>query len=152
MDNPVVYDKAKWHYDGDYPADLPQSQAFVHTGLFLGWLIDQTLISEEFLEDFGAEMERFKRREITGPRLFELCDGALVDDMLNDEGNAFAEHYFDLQTGKFVKDYEEIFCKRLPSMYHVEDSWANYDKLKQRVDERYAAWKQPPKKRRFGLF
>ena len=33
---PVVYDKAKYHYGGDFPEDLPDEQAFVHTDLYLG--------------------------------------------------------------------------------------------------------------------
>jgi len=35
MREAIVYDKAKWHYGGDYPKDLPIEQAFVHTGMFL---------------------------------------------------------------------------------------------------------------------
>jgi len=151
MDQPVVYDKAKWHYDGDYPSDLPQSQAFVHAGMFLGWLIYHDLISEEFVEDFGREVAQFKRREVSGPRVFEISDGVLVDDMLSDEGNSFAAHYFDFKNGKFAADYEELFCAALPSLYHVEDTWANYKKLTERVDQRYAEWKRPPKKPRFGF-
>src|SRR5262245_20687641 len=34
---PHVYDKAKYHYDGDYPKGLPRPQAFVHTGMLIGW-------------------------------------------------------------------------------------------------------------------
>ena len=152
MDQPVVYDKAKWHYEGEFPAGLAESQAFVPTGMFLGWLVDRDLISEEFADDWGEEMARFKRREISGPALFELVDGALVDDMLSDEGNSFAAHYFDFEKGRFIGDYEELLCAALPSRYHVEDTWENYGKLAQRVDQRYAEWKSPPKKRRFGLF
>ena len=62
MDQPTVYDKAKWHYDGDYPSALAHSQAFVHTGMFLGWLIDHDLVSEEFVEDTSDGIGRFKRR------------------------------------------------------------------------------------------
>jgi hypothetical protein len=29
-----VYDKAKWHYDGDFPNELDVSHGFVHTGIF----------------------------------------------------------------------------------------------------------------------
>ena len=152
MAEPVVYDKAKWHYEGDYPSDLPESQAFVHTGMFFGWLIEHELVSSDFAEDFAQEISQFKGREVTGPRLFEVVDGALVDDMLNEEGNAFAAHYFDFQKGRFVADYDELFCSMLPSMYHVEDTWSNYEKLKNRIDQRYAEWKEPPRKRRFGIF
>jgi len=146
MDQPTVYDKAKWHCDGDYPSGLAQSQAFVHSGMFLGWLIDHDLVSDEFVEDTSDGIGRLKRRELTGPELFEYCDGALVDDMLSDEGNAFAQHYFDFQTGQFMHDYEELLSSTLPSMYHVENTWTNYEKLKHRIDQRFEEWKGGPKK------
>ena len=41
MADPFVYDKAKYHYSGDYPPDLPDEQAFVHTGFYLAWIIDR---------------------------------------------------------------------------------------------------------------
>jgi len=27
-------------------------------------------------------------------------------------------------------------------MYHVADTWSNYDKLKERIDKRYHEWKR----------
>jgi hypothetical protein len=42
-DDIIVYDKAKWHYEGDYPKDLPTENAFTHTGMFLAWLADTGL-------------------------------------------------------------------------------------------------------------
>ena len=90
MSDPIVYDKAKYHYDGDFPTDLPYEQAFVHTGMFLGWLIDRGLVSGEFMEDTSELIEGFRARDVTGPEIYESWDGALVDDMLSAEGNAFA--------------------------------------------------------------
>jgi hypothetical protein len=37
--------------------------------------------------------------------------------------------------------YGELLAKGLPSMYHVADTWPNYDKLKKRIDQRYREWK-----------
>lgn len=142
MSKPVVYDKAKYHYGGDFPAGLPVEQAFVHTGMYLGWIIDRELYSDLFVDEAPDEIARFKAREITGPGVYELWDGAVVDDMLNDEGNAFSRHYFDLQHGRYLKDYEELLLNDRPTLYHVEDSWANYDRLKERIDQRYEQWKR----------
>ncbi|MDM5319251.1 hypothetical protein RGT17_02390 [Bacillus altitudinis] len=44
----IVYDKAKYHYDGEFPKDLSIEQAFVHTGMFLGWIIDKKILMEKF--------------------------------------------------------------------------------------------------------
>jgi len=96
MAEPFVYDKADWHYGADnFSSDLDESHGFTHTGMFLGWILDHDLYDTEW---FGPEMQSyvaaFKNRELTGPKFFEACDGVLLDNMLNDEGNAFAHHYF----------------------------------------------------------
>ncbi len=134
-DDPCVYDKAKWHYEGDFPKDLPQKQAFVHTGLFAGWLMEHDMISEDFL----PEVERFKRREITGPQAYEIWDGGLDSNMLTTEGNQFAQAYYKR---RFFDDYEKVLGRGLPSSYQVQDTWENYDKLKTQIDARYTAWKK----------
>lgn len=136
----IVYDKAKYHYDGNYPKDLPAEKAFVHTGMFLGWIIEKGLYSDEFAQE-AEQIELFKQHKITGTKVYEWWDGALVDDMLNEEGNAFAQYYFDFQNGMYLNDYDELLASNLPSLYHVEDSWENYEKIKQRIDQRYKDWK-----------
>ena len=141
MSGPIVYDKAKWHSDGDYPADLPQRNAFNHTGFFLGWLIDNDLLDAEITDEFPDAIEAFRRRDTTGPALYRSFDGALDEYMLNDEGNAFAQCYFDFDTGQYLNDYDEILSSGLPTMYHVDDTWENYDKLKQRIDQRFNEWR-----------
>lgn len=66
MGDPIAYDKAKYHHGGDYPGDLAESQAFVQTGLYLGWLIENG--------------RAFLAREMTGPEIYAAWDGALVED------------------------------------------------------------------------
>ena len=141
MTAPFVYDKAKYHYEGKFPRGLATTQAFVHTGLFLGWLIDRGLTSDEFLAESSAAVARFKAREITGPQIYAEWDGCLLSSMLSDEGNAFAAAYFDFDRGQYLNDYEELFLGGLPSLYHVSDTWENYERLKARIDERYTTWR-----------
>jgi hypothetical protein len=139
-----VYDKAKYHLESeDFPAGLPEEQAFVHTGLFWGWLMERDLLSQECLTDFADVVSRFKKREITGPRAYAIVGGVLADDMLSEEGRRFADAYFDFDTGDFLSDYHELLVSGLRSDYDVQDTWENYDKLGQRIDERFAAWQQP---------
>jgi len=76
MEAPIVYDKAKYHFESIEENGLPEIHAYIHTGMFLGWLIESNLIDDEFLEDFGEDIPRLKRREITSPELFSLWDGA----------------------------------------------------------------------------
>jgi hypothetical protein len=138
----MVYDKAKYHYEGEFPADIPSTQAFVHSGLFLGWIIDSGLASDEFLSDFGEEVSQFRERKLTGPQLYAVCDGVLSDDILNEEGNRFAQAYFDFETGPYLREYKALLGSKLPSLYYVQDTWDNYEKLKQHLDERFHDWKR----------
>ena len=137
-----IYDKAKYHVEGEYPADLPPQQASVHTGMFLGWLVDHSLLGGDFANDFAGDISEFRRRKITGPQLYTRSGGVLDESMLNPEGNHFASVYFDFDNGKFIDDYEEVLVQELPSFYHVQDSWNNYSKLCERLDERYSEWKR----------
>lgn len=138
----IVYDKAEWHSSGDYPSDLPEEQAFVHTGLYLGWIIDNSLYSEEFAEDNNDMIEQFREREVLPSEVYKACDGCLADDMLNPEGNAFSQYYFDFEKGQFLQDYNRLFVSGLPSLYHVTESWGNYDQLKTIINDRYKQWKK----------
>jgi hypothetical protein len=142
MQEPVVFDKAKWHYEGQYPDDLDEDQAFVHTGLYLGWVIDTGLYSEEFGDDFAREIADFKVRKLTGPGVYQSADGVFMDDMLNPEGIAFTRKYFDFEGGQYLADYEKLLAADLPSMYHVADTWENYNRLKPQLDKRLAEWRK----------
>lgn len=143
MAEPFVYDKAKYHYDGEYPDDLPEEQAFVHTGMFLGWMLDHDLYDSDFWQDVAGYVASFKAREMTGARVYEYaCDGVLVDEMLNAEGNAFTQDYFDFERGKYMEDYEELLVGDLPSTYHVEDTWGNYKIISERISDRYGEWRR----------
>ena len=65
-----VYDKAKYHYGGQFPPNQTMEQALVHTGMYLGWIIDTGLYSETFAED-QETIRAFKAREITGPQVYK---------------------------------------------------------------------------------
>lgn len=137
----IVYDKAKYHYDGDFPADLEIEQGFVHTGMFLGWIIDHGLYSDWFGKELSRYITDFKARKMTGAKVFQECDGVLMSDMLSEEGNEFAQNYFDFKRGMYLRDYGELLGKGLRTIYHVADSWPNYEKLKKRIDKRYRDWR-----------
>lgn len=137
----IIYDKAKYHYEGDFPQELPMEQAFVHTGMFLGWIIDNNLFSDEFLEETEEEINKFKLRKMTGTQVYMFWDGVLSDDMLNDEGNQFAIDYFDFEKGLYLDDYDDVFLE-CDTLYQVQDTWENYFKLKEVIDIRYTEWKK----------
>ena len=138
-----VYDKAKWHYEADnFGRDLDPEQGFVHTGLFLGWLVLHDLVDMDDLADARTEIEEVRARRRTGPKLLEWLDGVLMSTMLTSEGDAFTHAYFDFDRGAYLRDYHETLGIGLPSPYHVRDTWSNYDRLAPLIDRRCAAWRE----------
>jgi hypothetical protein len=136
-----VYDKAKWHYTGDFPDELEPFQGYVHTGMFLGWCIDADLISERFKSELKAEIKQFKQQKLTGSQIFrQCCDGVLMLEDLSITGNRFAIDYFEFNNGLYLGDYESTLGRNLPSIYHVADTWDNYEKLKLVLNNRFTEW------------
>src|SRR5579864_5438778 len=89
-----AYDKAKWHYDGDYPKDLPRENGATHIGMFLAWVIANGLEGELHRDQSTEALERVRQRQMTGRTfLIEQCDEALTNEDLNEVGNAFATAY-----------------------------------------------------------
>ena len=131
---PHVHDKADWHLEGEFPEDLREDQAYVHTGLFAAWLSDRGLMTGEYVD----EAKQIRRRKMTGPKVYKNWGGVLASDMLSDEGNAFTREYYDTM---FCPDYEELLSRNLPSFYHVKDTWENYEILRARIDKRFQRWK-----------
>jgi hypothetical protein len=137
----VVYDKAKWHYGADnWPGDLDADQAFVHTGLFIGWLAERQLLSDEMTEDC-PELGSAVAAGLSGTQIYRMMDGVLTSEDLSDEGNAFAAAYFDFEGGMYLSDYHRLLVGDLPTQYHVADTRENYELLRSRIDERFAQWR-----------
>ena len=146
-----TYDNASWHYGGDFPEELPEKNGATHTGMFLNWCIDNHLISKEFKEDIKGVIEKIKRREITGAELvMDFMDGKFSEYDLNDMGNAFAQDYYKDETdfgnrfSSFADDYVNLFDTKAEyeTFYHIEDTYENYDLMKQIIDYRFEEWKE----------
>jgi hypothetical protein len=133
-----VYDLAKNHFLGDFPSSLPIEKAYLHIGIYMGWIIDNDLYSEYFEEEAATEIYRFKRREIGCIILAEIWDGALSHELFNEETNLFTYYYY--AGGIFKKDYVEVLVKSHKTIYHVEDTWENYERIKKRISERFGEW------------
>lgn len=136
----TIYDNAKSHFLGNFPDNLPIEQAYVHIGMYLGWVIDNDHFSEYFEEEAEIQIFRFKRREISCTILSEIWDGYLGYELFNKEGNMFTYYYYG--GGLYKSDYDEVLVKDLPSIYHVTDSWDNYKKMTDRINMRFQDWKK----------
>lgn len=149
------YDDASWHYGGDFPEGIPEKNSATHTGMFLNWCINNDLVSEELKGDTEDEIEKLKRREITGADfVIDALDGKFSEYDLDDLGNAFAKDYYVDETdfgdkfSSFATDYINIFDSvaeesdfEYETFYHIEDTYENYDLMKQIIDHRFQEWK-----------
>jgi hypothetical protein len=122
----MKYDDASWHSGGNFPKDLLPDAAFTHTGLYLAWAVLSGLASKELQDE---ELAKLTARLTPSCQVYRAIDGKLTDEDLSDEGNAFTKVYFDFEVWQYLKDYGEILCEGLPTMYHVADSWENYERL-----------------------
>ena len=144
----MAYDRADWHYGGEYPEDLPTENGATHIGMFLGWALKRGLAGELHVEEDAEELEQVRNGEMDGREfLIDLCDEKFTEEDLNDEGNAFAKEYFE--NDYFDDYYDAVDADRYETIYHVENSPENQAKVEALLDERFAAWKndqapQPP--------
>jgi hypothetical protein len=142
----MKYDCDEWHSSGDYPADLPPESAGTHIGMFLAWAIINGLAGEQHRQHSKRELDTVQARQMTGREFLRLCcDGSIADCDLNEEGNAFARHYYGeygKSMGEYFYDYAWVAGVARPSFYHVEDTWENYDLIAEVIDEVHAQWRE----------
>jgi hypothetical protein len=60
---------------------------------------------------------------------------------LNEEGNSFAQAYFDFDKGQYLTGYEATLGEDIADLYYVTDNWENFDRLKPVLERRFAEWK-----------
>jgi hypothetical protein len=139
----MAYDRSDWHYGGDFPKDLPRENGGTHIGMFLAWAIMTGLEGGELKANCPSSLAAVRARQMTGRQfLFGECDEKLWDVDLNDLGNAFAAHYYTSPEWRYLKDYERIMAAGLPSMYHVEDTWDNFEKIAGVISQRFDDWRR----------
>ena len=128
------YDRMDVHYNENLPAE----NGGTHIGMFLTWIIQNNLIGEFHLENSPDGLTKVHNKEWTGRDfLINECDGKFWEEDLNEEGNEFAEYYYY----DFTSDYYKAFEVTDSSVYTVENSWENYEKIKPILDKRYLEWK-----------
>jgi Lon protease-like protein len=137
----VVFDKAAWHLDSVREHGLPDAQAYVHGGLFFGWVVDRGLHAAWLEQSTPEAFARYRKREITGPELLATWDGAVLDDMFGDMGLAFVVSYFDPRSGAYFGDYIQEIAKGLPSEFHVPDTAESAARVAALLDRRFAEWR-----------
>ncbi|PJL65723.1 hypothetical protein B9Y61_17910 [Stenotrophomonas maltophilia] len=136
----MKYDDASWHSDGDFPAELPPEAGATHIGMYVAWLLLRGMAGEELADDMQEELRSLTRRAMTSGQFLLVCDGKFLDEMINDEANAFTLEYYQADDCLYPDDYIELLADDLPSLYHVADTWENFDRLAPVIAQRFAAW------------
>ena len=134
----MAYDRADWHYGGEYPEGLPPENGATHIGMFLGWAIKRGLVGDIHKEHSAGAVAAVRDGAQSGRDfLMEQCDEKFTDEDLSEEGNRFAESYYE---SRYFEDYEACVARGLESQYHVEDSPENRAKVEGLLDQRFAEW------------
>lgn len=146
----MSYDRADFDYSTE-AEPLPKGHAATHIGMFLAWAALQGLLNDFHEHHSAALLTDLRRRQITGRQFFEAaCKEQFSEKDLNVEGNAFAEQYYRNAAGEkgaYFADYRKVLAARLPSFWHVADTWDNFDKISPVITRRFQEWKNPPRKR-----
>lgn len=147
-----VYDKAKYHMAG-LKSDPPSwEHASGHMLFFLRWVIDNQLTADDFDGFQPEELAPYRAGTESLYQWFErCCDLVFTDDMPSEEGNAFAQAYYDYDVGRYLDDLHQALGEAF--VPYTEEAYASF---RPTLDERYAAWKaddtgavtklKPPKK------
>ena len=151
----MSYDRANFDYSTE--ADpLPKGHAATHIGMFLAWAVINELHSDLLRDHYEELLAKLRRRETTGRQFFEAaCSERFSERDLNEEGNAFAQHYYVDETGKrgtYFSDYKKVLTAGLPSFWHVANTWENYEKIAAVISRRYEEWKNPSRRKRWWQF
>jgi len=132
----MKYDDASWHSEGNFPEGQPQEHSGTHIALFHKWCFIKGWAGIFYFDD---EQEAVKAvvegRLLAIDFLFEHCDGKLVDDMLNEAGNTFAERYYG-DDGLYLDDYANGFGEQ---MYVASEQAHDFGKFAAMVDARFTS-------------
>lgn len=147
-----VMDKAEYHARSkNFPKGADYYQAYIHIGFFLGFLAEQDLLRENVISK--KKMQQFLERDLRPGELAKLLGGKVDPLDMTNEGKKFTYFYYagDNKEGDIVglsdtiylMEYLEVLRAEVDAAgdpYLITDDWNNYEKIKQRIGQRYEAW------------
>ncbi len=143
----MAIDRIDWHSGSDdFPNELAAEAGGTHIGMFIAWVIDNNLEGELHQTDSIESVAKVKSRKMTGTEfLIKECDEKFREDDLNSEGLEFSKYYYESNT--YYGDYEAALVTAEPTLYHVQDTWENYDKLSAYIDSAFKKWRKSNNKK-----
>lgn len=136
-----------WHYGADdFPKELDIKSGGTHIGMYLAWAIHNNLIGEFHLQESLESIEKVKNREMTGTDfLVRECDEKLWSEDLNELGNEFTKHYYE--SNLYYGDYELAVGEHYATLYHIPDTWENFDKVSKLLTSKFNKWAEGKNKK-----
>lgn len=126
----MKYDDASYHSEGDFPEDSPAEFGGTHIALFLRWCFVKGWASDRHLRESPEAVQAVIDGTLPATDfLFHYCDGKLVSDSLNEEGNRFAAAYYEVE---YMNRYAGLF---MDEMYTEPESAHDFDALAEELDE-----------------
>ncbi|NLR92431.1 MULTISPECIES: DUF7832 domain-containing protein [Flammeovirga] len=137
QDNNII-DNVRNYFGPEFPEDISLDHAYIHIGYFFGWVILNDLYSEEFEDEFGAQIIYFKRKEITPTILAETLDGIIEKELFDIKLHRFLTDYYS--SGDYIKDYKENLANDKDTIFHVSENWEDFDKMSKILDARFSRY------------
>ena len=143
----MKYDDASWHVSEDDSGEVNPFAGATHIGMFLAWAASRNLLGALHTEEFPTDLEQLRSRSFTpGAWFMENCDGKFTNEDLNEEGNFFAQSYYEStkegMTPAYFQDYADTFRDLDIEMYQVPDTWETFDRIAPVIDSNFNEWKK----------
>jgi hypothetical protein len=137
----LAIDRIDWHSGADnFPSELNLKAGGTHIGMYLAWIIHHNLVGELHITESQESIAKVKNRTMTGTEfLICECDEKFWEADLNAEGLAFTQLYYE---NTYYDDYSKALGANHPSLYHVPDTWENYDIISKHITSAYARWQK----------
>lgn len=130
----MKYDDASWHCGGEFPKDQPEEHGGTHIALFLKWCFIKGWAGQHHLDKEPEAVQSVVSGELSATDFFfTYCDGKLVDEMLNQAGNTFAERYYGVD-GLYLNDYANNFGEL---MYVAREQAHDFGKFSALLEVRF---------------
>jgi len=133
----MKYDDAEIYMDCEVEVDDIGLLSGTHIGFYLAWAVKNSLIANRLGADAQAVLQD---PTLARALLFDRCDGKLTSQDLNERGNAFTQSYYE---SSYMPDYVAVFAldtEDPAALFKVDNSAANYAKVAQWLDARFAEW------------
>jgi hypothetical protein len=110
----------------------------VYCELYLKWVIESNLYSDDFLKKAGPEIHYFKTNKVISAALISKIWIYYVEiELVKKRGNHFT--YFYYTTGLYQYDYRQV-SKDVPGLPQANALQLRYDKLEVVMNNRFREW------------